>query len=164
MEPAWVEGETLGFELGGRIQEGGNNSNQPFANCQRPETRKSRLDNKTEPKLQNRYQKLETEDWKTSRSSNSLVAPTRGAGGFCLCMSNAETKPLKGLDTHISLARLVGAHISRAPDTLRQYSARPRTRMTHTRGVKGGCGPCWISLNEKHESENRVLAMCLETT
>ena len=50
LSPAGVDGEMMIFGLGGAAR----NSNQPFANCQRPETRKSRLDNKTEPKLQSR--------------------------------------------------------------------------------------------------------------
>ena len=33
----------------------------------------------------------------------------------------------KGLITHISPTGAVGTHISRAPDGLRRYSARPRT-------------------------------------
>ena len=49
-------------------------------------------------------------------------------------------KQLKGLGTPMSLAGLVGTHISRAPDVLRQYSARPRTSMMRAGGAKGGCG------------------------
>ena len=44
------------------------------------------------------------------------------------------------MGTHISPAGPVGTHISRAPDGLRRYSARPRTRMTRAGGAKGGCG------------------------
>ena len=51
-----------------------------------------------------------------------------------------KTKQLKGLGTHISPAGPVGTHISRAPDGLRRYSARPRTSMTRAGGAKGGCG------------------------
>ena len=51
-----------------------------------------------------------------------------------------KTKQLKGLGTHISPAGPVGTHISRAPDGLRRYSARPRTSMTRAGGAKGGAG------------------------
>ena len=51
-----------------------------------PKTRDQKLETGQQDKTEttNRYQKLETEDWKTRRASNSLVAPTRGAGGYVL--------------------------------------------------------------------------------
>ena len=69
---------------------------------------------------------------------------------------------------HISPGGPVGTHISRAPDGLRWYSARPRTRTTRAGGTKGGAGgeaPRQIHLKYGFStSKNKVFQFQNETS